>query len=133
MHPVPGHRHFQRQRTAAAVAAATVLLILLWSNTAAAVLLSQRQGSVLSLMMTGCSKYQDWQAVAAAFAWRQSGQPGSLVRVANCDDKGRKDFMPGMLEYVATHMAKQVICRCNAAESVQGCPLWVCFGAAPGY
>lgn len=102
-----GQRH-QRQHSRSVTAAASVLLILAWSNTAAAVLLSQRPGNVLTMILTDCAKYQDWQTVAAAFAWRQSGQPGSVIRVANCNEKDTQNYDPHMLDYVATHMAKQV-------------------------
>lgn len=61
-----------------------------------------------TLILTDCAHYQDWQTIAAAFAWRESGQPGTVTRVANCDEKGTKGYSKDMLEYVSTHMAKQV-------------------------
>jgi hypothetical protein len=60
------------------------------------------------MILTDCAKYQDWQTIAAAFAWRQSGQPGSVIRVANCNEGDTKKYDPKMLDYVQTHMAKQV-------------------------
>lgn len=92
-------------------AAASILLLLLlaaYSHTAVATLPSKRPGNVLTMILTDCAKYQDWQTVAAAFAWRQSGQPGSVIRVANCNEKDTKAYDPKMLDYVETHMAKQV-------------------------
>lgn len=96
--------------------------LLLWascSQPAVAVLLSQRPGNVLTMILTDCAKYQDWQTIAAAFAWRQSEQPGSVIRVANCNEQDTKNYDKRMLDYVQTHMAKQVrlctlLCtRCN--------------------
>lgn len=106
-----GQRHPRQQRQGskpAAQAAISILLLLAWSHTAAAVLLSKRPGNVLTMILTDCAKYQDWQTVAAAFAWRQSGQPGSVIRVANCNEKDTKNYDKHMLDYVETHMAKQV-------------------------
>lgn len=91
-----------------AAAAASLLLILAWIHCSAAVLLSQRPGNVLTMILTDCAKYQDWQTVAAAFAWRQSGQPGAVIRVANCNEQDTKKYDTHMLDYVQTHMAKQV-------------------------
>lgn len=91
-----------------AAAAASLLLILAWSHCSTAVLLSQRPGNVLTMILTDCAKYQDWQTVAAAFAWRQSGQPGAVIRVANCNEQDTKKYDTHMLDYVQTHMAKQV-------------------------
>jgi hypothetical protein len=108
---VEGQRHLRQQRQgskSAAQAAISILLLLAWSHTAAAVLLSKRPGNVLTMILTDCAKYQDWQTVAAAFAWRQSGQPGSVIRVANCNEKDTKNYDKHMLDYVETHMAKQV-------------------------
>jgi hypothetical protein len=98
----------QHQQRVQPPAAASILLLLAWSHTAAAVLLSQRPGNVLTMILTDCAKYQDWQTIAAAFAWRQSGQPGSVIRVANCNEQDTKKYNPKMLDYVQTHMAKQV-------------------------
>lgn len=104
------HQHRQQQHSIPHAAAAVVLLLLsAWSHTGAeAVLLSQRPGNVLTMILTDCAKYQDWQTVAAAFAWRQSGQPGSVIRVANCNEQDTKNYDKRMLDYVQTHMAKQV-------------------------
>lgn len=71
-------------------------------------LINSRPGNVLALILTGCEEYQDWQAIAAAFAWRHSGQPGSMVRVANCNEKDTKKYDKRMLEYMKTHMAPDV-------------------------
>lgn len=60
------------------------------------------------MVLTDCAKYQDWQVIAAAFAWRRSGQGGSVVRVANCNEKDTKNYDKKMLEYVDTHMAPLV-------------------------
>lgn len=111
-----GCRQSQRQhpqrhipRTAAASILLPLLLLLAaCSHTAVATLPSKRPGNVLTMILTDCAKYQDWQTVAAAFAWRQSGQPGSVIRVANCNEKDTKAYDPKMLDYVETHMAKQV-------------------------
>jgi hypothetical protein len=77
----------------------------------AAVLPSSRPGNVLILLLTDCAKYQDWQTIAAVYAWRQSKQAGSLVRVANCNEQDSKSYDPRMLDYVQTHMAPQVGCQ----------------------
>lgn len=98
----------QRQHRATARAAACLLYMLACIYAAEAALVNQRPGNVLTMILTGCSEYQDWQTIAAAFAWRQSGQPGSVIRVANCDEKDMKNYDPRMLDYVATHIAKQV-------------------------
>lgn len=71
-------------------------------------LINTRPGNVLCLILTDCAKYQDWQTIAAAFAWRVSGQPGSMVRVANCNEEDTKKYDKKMLAYVKTHMAPQV-------------------------
>lgn len=102
-------QRWQKQRhVQAAAAAVSIILLLACSHTAGAVLLSQRPGNVLTMILTDCGKYQDWQTIAAAFAWRQSGQPGSVIRVANCNEQDTKKYDPTMLDYVQTHMAKQV-------------------------
>jgi hypothetical protein len=83
------------------------------SGPAAGVLLSRRPGNVLTMILTDCAKYQDWQMIAAAFAWRQSDQPGSVIRVANCNEKDTASYDKRMLDYVDTHLAKQVcVCVC---------------------
>lgn len=71
-------------------------------------LVNSRPGNVLALVLTDCGIYQDWQAVAAAFAWRRSGQEGSLVRIANCKDEDVAEYDPKMLEYMDTHVAPLV-------------------------
>jgi hypothetical protein len=71
-------------------------------------LISSRPGNVRALLLTDCAKYQDWQTIAAAFAWRESGQPGSITRVANCNEKDRANYPQAMLDYVDTHMAPEV-------------------------
>jgi hypothetical protein len=106
-------QHPQRHSIPRPTAAAASILLLLLSlaaccQPAAATLLSKRPGNVLTMILTDCAKYQDWQTVAAAFAWRQSGQPGSVIRVANCNEKDTKAYDPKMLDYIETHMAKQV-------------------------
>jgi hypothetical protein len=75
---------------------------------AAGELINSRPGNVLCLILTDCANYQDWQTIAAAFAWRHSGQPGSMVRVANCNPEDTKKYDTKMLDYVKTHMAPQV-------------------------
>jgi hypothetical protein len=77
---------------------------------AAAVLPSSRPGTVHTLILTDCAKYQDWQTVAAAYAWRDSGQAGAVTRVANCNAEDTKKYDKKMLDYVNTHMAPQVTC-----------------------
>lgn len=86
------------------------LLILTLQHAAAAnwPLINSREGNVLTLILTDCAKYQDWQTLAAAFAWRRSGQGGSMVRVANCNAEDTKKYDKKMLDYVHTHMAPQV-------------------------
>lgn len=74
-------------------------------------LFSWRPGRVRALLLTDCAKYQDWQAIAAAFAWRESGQPGGFTHVANCADKERAAYPKGMLAYAETHFAPQVRTR----------------------
>jgi hypothetical protein len=71
-------------------------------------LISHRPGDVRVLLLTDCAKYQDWQTIAGAYAWRESGQPGGFTRVANCDEKDRKNYPKAMLDYVDTHMAPMV-------------------------
>jgi hypothetical protein len=71
-------------------------------------LFSSRPGNVHALLLTDCAKYQDWQTIAAAFAWRESGQPGAITRVANCKEADRANYPKGMLDYVQTHMAPEV-------------------------
>jgi hypothetical protein len=97
---------------AAAVACACLLAATLLQGAAAGdvryELFNSRPGNVLCLILTDCAKYQDWQTLAAAFAWRHSEQPGSMVRVANCNEKDTKDYDKKMLDYVTTHMAPQV-------------------------
>lgn len=71
--------------------------------------INERPGNVLTMILADCGKYQNWLSVAAAFAWRQSGQPGSMIRVANCAPNEAND--PGSLkiaQYVKTFIAKQV-------------------------
>lgn len=102
-----GQRH-QRQHIAAVTAAACLLCMLACINAAEAALLNQRPGNVLTMIVTDCGKYQEWQTVAAAFAWRQSGQPGSAVRVATCDEKVTNTYEPLKLVNITTHMAKSV-------------------------
>ncbi|GBF96079.1 peptidyl serine alpha-galactosyltransferase [Raphidocelis subcapitata] len=70
-------------------------------------LVSSRPGNVHALLLTDCAKYQDWQTIAGAFAWRESGQPGSITRVANCNEKDRGNYSQAMLAYVDTHMAPE--------------------------
>jgi hypothetical protein len=92
----------------AATAAAFAILWLAWAQTSSSALINERPGNVLTMILTDCAKYQDWQTIAAAFAWRQSGQPGSVIRVANCNQEDTKKYSKKMLDYVETHMAKQV-------------------------
>eukprot|EP00775_Hariotina_reticulata_P011815 gene11815-11959_t len=84
-------------------------LLAIYLQRSAAVLLSTRPGNVLTLLLTDCSKYQDWQTIAAAYAWRKSKQPGSLVRVANCNPEDSQNYDHRMLDYVQTHMAPQFV------------------------
>lgn len=79
-------------------------------------LANSREGNVLTLILTDCSPYQDWQTIAAAFAWRRSGQEGSIVRVANCNPEDTENYSKKMLDYVQTHMAPLVSCTmCNSS------------------
>jgi hypothetical protein len=78
---------------------------------------------VLTLMSTSCNAYQDWQSVAAAFAWRQSGQPGRILRVANCDEGDTLANRTSMLGYVSTLLGRRVsskgACR-HGCRALQG-------------
>lgn len=47
---------------------------------------------------TPAPRPQDWQAIAAAFAWRESGQPGKITRIANCNEKDTKAYNKEMLK-----------------------------------
>jgi hypothetical protein len=71
-------------------------------------IINERPGNVLTMILTDCAKYQDWQTIAAAFTWRHSGQPGAVVRVANCNEEEASKYDKNMLAYVNTHMAPQV-------------------------
>ena len=71
-------------------------------------LISWRPGDVRVLLLTDCAKYQDWQTIAAAFAWRESGQPGGITRVANCKEEDRNKYPQAMLDYIDTFMAPEV-------------------------
>jgi hypothetical protein len=103
---------------AAAVACACLLAASLLQGAAAGELINSRSGNVLCLILTDCAKYQDWQTLAAAFAWRHSGQPGSVIRVANCNEKDTQNYDKKMLDYVKTHMAPQV---CSVICSLMCC------------
>jgi hypothetical protein len=83
-------------------------------------LLSSRPGDVLTVISTGCDRYQDWQSVAAAFAWRRSGQPGELLRIANCNTHEKANTSDAMLAYVPTLHGKQVRLRSRAWVWVEG-------------
>lgn len=61
------------------------------------------------MLLTDCAKYQDWQTVAGAYAWRESGMSGAFTRVANCNEKDRASYPKAMLDYVDTHMAPEVM------------------------
>jgi hypothetical protein len=65
-------------------------------------------GKVRTLLLTGCGPDQDWQAIAAAFAWRGSGQPGALTRLASCEDGGRRATPRAVLDYVDTEFVPDV-------------------------
>lgn len=104
-----GHRQQPYQRLVAAATVAYVLLAaFVMQGAAASKLINSRPGNVLCLILTDCAHYQDWQTLAAAFAWRHSEQPGSMVRVANCNQQDTKTYDKKMLDYVKTHMAPQV-------------------------
>jgi len=60
-----------------------------------------------TLILTDCAKYQDWQTVAAAFAWRESGQPGNVTRVVNCSPEDAKRYGKVMMEVLPTFWARQ--------------------------
>lgn len=81
-------------------------------------LVNSRPGNVLVFILTECGKYIDWQTIAAAFAWRVSGQQGSMVRVANCNEEDTKKYNKKMLAYVKTHMAPQVR-QCGGSTSMR--------------
>lgn len=99
-------------------------------------LISWRPGDVRVLLLTDCAKYQDWQTIAGAFAWRESGQPGGLTRVANCKEEDRAKYPQAMLDYVDTHMAPEVRGHDGAAArrgAGAGCPCtaWGHGGVSP--
>ncbi len=90
-----------------ALTLATACCLLSAPPASAEVGLSERPGNVHTLILTDCAKYQDWQTIAAAFAWRESGQPGKVTRIANCNEKDTKVYSKAMLDVVHTHMAPQ--------------------------
>jgi hypothetical protein len=82
-------------------------------------LISSRPGNVHALLLTDCAKYQDWQTIAGAFAWRESGQPGAITRVANCNEKDRANYSQAMLAYVDTLMAPEVRARAHGPHAAR--------------
>lgn len=65
------------------------------------------RNDVHTLILTDCAKYQDWQTIAAAFAWRESGQPGNVTRVVNCSPAETKSYGKVMMEVLPTFWARQ--------------------------
>lgn len=66
-----------------------------------------RKNDVHTLVLTDCAKYQDWQTIAAAFSWRESGQPGNITRVVNCSPDETKNYGKIMMEVMPTFWARQ--------------------------
>jgi peptidyl serine alpha-galactosyltransferase len=62
-----------------------------------------------TLVLTECAKYQDWQTIVAAFAWRESGQPGNVTRVVNCSPKDTTQYGQMMMELMPTFWAREYI------------------------
>jgi hypothetical protein len=60
-----------------------------------------------TLILTDCAKYQDWQTIAAAFSWRESGQPGNVTRVVNCSPEETDKYGKVMMEVMPTFWARQ--------------------------
>jgi hypothetical protein len=65
------------------------------------------RADVHTLILTDCAKYQDWQTIAAAFSWRESGQPGNVTRVVNCSPAETKSYGKMMMEVLPTFWARQ--------------------------
>ena len=68
---------------------------------------SGEQADVHTLILTDCAKYQDWQTIAAAFSWRESGQPGNVTRVVNCSPQETQAYGKVMMEVLPTFWARQ--------------------------
>jgi hypothetical protein len=49
--------------------------------------------------------YSDWQSVGAAFSFKMSGQPGSVIRVMCCSKEKTKNYDKGLLGMVDTWVA----------------------------
>jgi hypothetical protein len=62
---------------------------------------------IQTLVLTDCAKYQDWQTIVAAFAWRESGQPGNVTRVVNCSPDQSESYGKIMMEVMPTFWARQ--------------------------
>ncbi|GBF90906.1 hypothetical protein Rsub_03761 [Raphidocelis subcapitata] len=62
-------------------------------------------GAVHTVFLTDCSPYSDWQALAMAFGWRDSGQSGRLTRVMCCTEEERAAYPGDKLSLVPTHVA----------------------------
>ncbi|KAG2439207.1 hypothetical protein HXX76_004570 [Chlamydomonas incerta] len=54
---------------------------------------------------TDCQMYSDWQSVGAAFSFKMSGQPGSVIRVMCCPEEQAKNYNKGLLGMVDTWVA----------------------------
>eukprot|EP00198_Chlamydomonas_reinhardtii_P007590 XP_001696927.1 predicted protein [Chlamydomonas reinhardtii] len=55
--------------------------------------------------LTDCQMYSDWQSVGAAFSFKMSGQPGSVIRVMCCSEEQAKNYNKGLLGMVDTWVA----------------------------
>lgn len=62
-----------------------------------------------TLVLTECANYQDWQTIVAAFAWRESGQPGNVTRVVNCPPDRTKSYTQLMMEVMPTFWAREYL------------------------
>lgn len=62
-----------------------------------------------TLVLTECAKYQDWQTIVAAFAWRESGQPGNVTRVVNCSPGNTEQYGRMMMELMPTFWAREYL------------------------
>ena len=65
------------------------LLSLLLSLTVVGVL---SKDPVHILYVTDCTSYSDWQSVAFAFSFRNSGQKGHATRVMCCTDEEKQKY-----------------------------------------
>lgn len=75
------------------------------------------RNDIQTLVLTDCAKYQDWQTIVAAFAWRESGQPGNLTRVVNCSPTQTESYSKVMMEVMPTFWARQYAYNANIKDA----------------